>query len=366
MKRSALNATHRGLGATMMNSAGWDIPGFYTDPVQEHHVVRNQAGLTDFSSMGEIDIKGPDAARFVDSLVVNHTGTVPIGRVVYTTMLAHDGKVLDDLTVYRLGEQHFMAVTSTAKHDNSWEWVNAQARGLKIYLTDVSAGTTLLCLQGPASRNILSKVAAGVDLAKLDYFWCASGTVAGIPTLVSRTGFTGELGYELYHPSQWAVRLWDSLLEAGKDDGLSPVGVRPCSATLRLEKAYMAGGDLEGSTPLELPLAWTVRLEKADFIGKAALVKQKTEGLTRKLVGFEVTGGIPKPGAEIRKDGQAIGRVTSAGFGPSVKKNIALGFVPVAQARVGLSFEAVSDNAAFPMTVVPVPFYDPKGERVRS
>lgn len=348
----------------MIGAAGWELPGYYTSPLEEHKCVRSRVGVTDFSSMGEIDVKGPDATQLMEKLTVNNVGTVPVGRVVYTTMVDERGIIVDDVTVYRLAEEHYLMVTSTANHEKSWAWVSEHATGCRAYVTDVSAGVALTCVQGPHSRDLLAHL-TDLPLDRLRYYWAAEAEVAGVPCLVSRTGFTGELGYEIYHPSYLAVHLWETLLTAGEMYGIRPVGIVPCAGTLRLEKAYVSGPEIEGSTPLELPISWTVKWGK-DFIGKAALLRQKQEGLTRRLVGLRVQGACPKAGAELTRDGRVVGRVTSACYGPTVMMNIALAFVPPEMAQPGETFRVLTQGGDAEATVVPIPFYDPHGKRLRS
>ncbi len=363
MKISSLNGLHHQLKAEMANVAGWEMPLVYTDAEKEHLHLRSHCGLTDFSCMGEIDIKGPDSTHLLEKLMVNKIATTPVGRVVYTSMLNEDGLIIDDVTVYHLEDKHYIIVTSTATHNMSWNWIKEKAEKYDVYLTDVAGQYSLINLQGPKSRDVLKKV-TNVNLDKLKYFWVTQGEISDIPCLISRTGFTGELGYELYHPSYYAVDLWKILMDAGQPEQILPIGLKCCVATLRLEKAYMMGSELQGSTPLELPISWTVNFDK-DFIGKSVLLQQKKEGLKRKLVGFNIENGICKKGAKIKKDGLEVGVVTTAGYGPTVKKNICLGFVSNKFANLGEKFEVCEENKNLVLEVVPIPFYDPKGECLR-
>lgn len=366
MKRTALNSLQRALGATFANPVGWEMAASFGDPLAEHNAVRNGCGMTDFSSMGPIDVKGPDVARYLNYLTVNEVADIPTGRVVYTTMLNERGRILDDVTVYKRADDHYMVVTSTAKHEATLAWMKRQADGFRVYLTDLVSAITLICLQGPDSRDVLQKH-TGYDLSRLSYFYFAEDVVAGAPTLISRTGFTGELGYELYVPSIMATDVWEALLATDDGKKVVPVGTGACGATLRLEKAYMGGAELKDANPVELPIAWTVKLSKSSFIGREATEELKRNGLSRKLVGLEVIGGVPAVGAKIMLDGEAVGEITSAGYGPTVGKNIALGFVPFANSGPGSTFEAEgSDGKSLKMVVVTTPFYDPKGKRVRS
>jgi aminomethyltransferase len=364
MKITALNGLHHKLNAEMGNIAGWEMPLFYTDAVEEHLHLRSHCGLTDFSCMGEIDIKGPDSTILLEKLMVNEIATAPVGKVVYTSMLNEDGIIIDDVTVYHLDDKHYMIVTSTATHNKAWNWIKEKAKKYEVYLTDVCAEYSLISIQGPKSKDVLKKV-TNVNLDKLKYFWATRGEISNIPCLISRTGFTGELGYELYHSAYYANDLWNVLTDAGQPEQIWPIGLRCCVATLRLEKAYMMGSELTGSTPLELPISWAVKFNK-DFIGKSVLLRQKKEGLKRKLVGFNVENGICKAGAKIIKDGLIDGVVTTAGYGPTVKKNICLGFVSYKFANLGEKFEVSDENKNLKLEVVSIPFYDPKGERLRT
>ncbi len=357
LKRTSLYATHVAAGARMVEFAGWEMPVQYRGIIEEHQAVRTRAGLFDVSHMGEVEVVGPGAIETIQRLVPNDAGRLAVGQVLYTPMCNPAGGMLDDLTVFRLGERRCMLVVNAATTAKDFAWIaehtiNAQAR-------DISAETVLLALQGPGAQGILQRVTR-TDLASLRYFHAMEDVeVAGVHSLISRTGYTGEDGFEIACAWEAGPKLWAALLEAGRADRLLPVGLG-ARDTLRLEAGIMLyGNDIdETTTPLEAPLAWTVKWEKGEFIGRAALLQQKERGVDRKLVGFEMLDrAIPRRGYPVCVAGAPVGRVTSGTYGPWMNKGIGMGYLSKAHARPGSLIEVDMRGKLAGARVVRLPFY---------
>ena len=357
LRQTPLNAIHRQLGAKMVPFGGWDMPVQYAGILEEHRAVRGKAGLFDVSHMGEFEVEGPDAAAAVQRLVSNDMGTLQVGQVRYAALCTEAGTFVDDLTVARLAGDRFLITVNASNIEKDLAWIRAHAGG-RVTIRDKSEETALLALQGPAAVAILQPLTP-LDLGAIKYYWFARGKALGLDVICSRTGYTGEDGFELYLPAAQAPAAWSALLEAGRAHGLQPCGLG-ARDTLRLE-AKMApyGNDIDDQhTVLEADLAWIVKFDKGDFIGRSALWKQKTEGLRRKLVGFEVVGrGIARHGYPLAKGGASIGEVTSGSLAPWLNKPIGLGYVPVEHAAVGAEFDVIIRGQPVAARVVPTPFY---------
>jgi aminomethyltransferase len=368
LKRTPLYEMHLKHGARMVPFGGWDMPVQYSGVIEEHKAVRGAAGLFDVSHMGEFEVKGPQALELIQLISVNNASRLEIGQVQYSLMCYENGTIVDDILVYRLGEYHYWLVVNAGNIDKDWEWVSycKSRSGLNnLELTNISADVAQIALQGPLAERILQPLVPNVVLDELKFYYAKTGvTVAGIRSLVlSRTGYTGEDGFEIYVPKADAVALWEALMEAGEDDGLIPAGLG-ARDTLRFEaKLPLYGHEINDKlTPYEAGLGFFVKTKKGtDFIGREALIAQKEAGLTRKLVGFEmVERGIPRGGYEIAKDGQVVGFVTTGSFAPTLEKNIGLGYVPVALAELGSEFDVLIRGKAVKAKVVGTPFYEPR------
>ena len=357
LKRTPLFEMHRQLGARMVPFGGWEMPVQYAGILEEHRAVREQAGLFDVSHMGEIEITGPGALEAVQRLTPNDASRLSVGEVQYSALTTQEGTFVDDITVYKFAADRYWLTVNAANIEKDCAWIQkhvisgAEAR-------NISDDMALLALQGPRAQEILEKLTS-VELGTLRYFRFVEGRVIDIDCCISRTGYTGEDGFELYIPPQYAATLWGALLEAG-----APVGLQPCGLgardTLRLEaKMALYGQDIDDRhTVLEADLGWIVKLEKGEFIGREALARQKADGISRKLVGFEMCGrGIARPHYAIAKDSQPIGEVTSGGPAPSLGKNIGLGYVAVQYAAIGTEFDIVIRDSPVAARVVPTPFY---------
>ncbi|MDR7481623.1 MAG: glycine cleavage system aminomethyltransferase GcvT [Armatimonadota bacterium] len=359
LRRTPLYVAHRAAGARLVPFAGWEMPVQYAGVMEEHIAVRGRAGLFDVSHMGEIRVEGPGALDVVQRVITNDASRLSVGRGLYTPMCLSTGGIVDDVTVFRVGEDAYLFIVNAARRERDVAWIAEHAPAGRVVVRDISDETALLALQGPRAGAILTRL-ADADVAALPPFHARDGVlVAGVAVWVSRTGYTGEDGFELAMPWDEAPLVWHALLEAGRREGLVPAGLG-ARDTLRLEAAFMLyGNDIdETTTPLEAPLAWTVKFDKGAFIGREALLRQRVEGVTRRLVGFEVTArAIARPHHAIWADGERIGTVTSGTFAPSLQRAIGLGYVPVAYAAVGTALRIEIRGEQVPAQVVRLPFY---------
>jgi len=360
LKRTPLYAVHVKAGGRMVPFGGWEMPVQYAGIVEEHRTVRSAVGLFDVSHMGEFEIAGPGAFAVLQRLTTNDVGALAAGQVQYSLLCSPDGGIVDDLTLYRLADDRFMLTVNAANIDKDWAWVTDHGRSDARW-RNVSAETALLAVQGPRAEGLVGRL-ADVDVTGIGYYRFAPGKVAGVAAIISRTGYTGEDGFELYVDAGQAVSLWDALMDAGKGDGIRPVGLG-ARDTLRLEMKYaLYGNDIDQTTnPMEAGLGWVVKLAKGEFIGRAPIAKAKTEGPRRKLVGFEmVDRAVARHGYRILKDGAEIGVVTSGSYGPQVDRYIGMGYVPAACSGVGDEFEVEVRGKGQRAKVAQTPFYPSK------
>jgi aminomethyltransferase len=358
LRETSLTDEHRALGARLVPFAGWRMPVQYEGIKNEHEAVRRRAGLFDVSHMGEILIEGPEAVAEVDRLVTNDMSRLATGKALYTVCCNEQGRILDDLIVYRLEDEKILVVCN-ASNRNKIVGHFAKNLSLGTPWNDVSDAWALLALQGPNSIGVMKGLDAPQSLLELPYFHVTRASVAGVDLWAARTGYTGEDGFELFCTSEDAVRLWRALLKAGQPHGLQPVGLG-ARDTLRLEARLMLyGNDItEDTHPLEAGLGWVVKLDAGDFIGRDALRAVKTAGLDRKLVGFEMTGrGIARHGYPIVANGDPVGEVTSGSPGPTVGRNIGLGYVPLALGPAGTTLGIEIRGKVVDAVVVRTPFY---------
>lgn len=357
LKRTPLYDVHLRSGAKIVPFAGFEMPIQYSGIVEEHKTVRERVGVFDVSHMGEVEVRGRDALAFVQKITVNDASRLAPGRVQYSAMCTPDGGIVDDLLVYNLGE-HFMLVINASNIDKDLAWMRSNLSG-EVTLTNRSDEIALIAVQGPRSLETLSKLTS-VDLASLPYYHCVRGTLGGAEMVISRTGYTGELGYELYFPADapLAAKIWEMLLEAGKPFGIRPVGLA-ARDTLRLEMGFcLYGNDIDQTThPLEAGLGWITKLDKGDFNGRAALLEAKAKGLTRKLVGFAMQDkAFPRHGYAIHAGGAPTGKVTSGMFSPILDRGIGMGYVAIEHAKPGSMLEIIIRDRAVPASVVAIPF----------
>ncbi len=358
LKRTSLYETHVRAGGRMVEFGGWEMPVQYTSILAEHRSVRTAAGLFDVSHMGEVELVGPEAMATIQRLVPSDASRLGRGQGMYTPMCTPTGGIIDDLTIFRLGEQRWWFVINAATTAKDVAWITAHTQGADA--RDVSAAVALLALQGPRAQAILQHLTR-FDLAALAFFHLAEDVeVAGVSTVISRSGYTGEDGFELGCAWAAAPALWGALMDIGGPEGLVPVGLG-ARDTLRLEAGLMLyGSDIdETTTPLEAPLGWTVKWDKGDFIGREALVRQKTETVARKLVGFEMVEprAVPRQGYSLCTEAGPVGQVTSGTYGPTVNKGIGLGYVQKAYASSGTLLAVEIRGQRAPARVVKLPFY---------
>ncbi len=359
LRKTPLNARHRASGAKMVPFAGWEMPVEYSGVVAEHTAVRERAGLFDVSHMGEIEIAGKDALAAVQRISSNDASKLSVGQAQYSGLLTPQGTFVDDLLVYRLAPEHYLLVVNAGNIASDYAWIVEHIKGVgDAVAVDASSRYALLALQGPAAQQVLQTLTA-VDLSTIKYYWFAHGEVAGVRGTISRTGYTGEDGFEVFVPPQQADRVWQAILHAGESADVVPCGLG-ARDTLRLEAGMrLHGNDIDQTTTaLEADLGWIVGWKKDDFIGAAALRQQKAAGLTRRIVGFEmVERGIARHGYEAYIDGRKVGVVTSGTQTPFLKKAIGMAYLPIAHTTVDAEFDVDIRGRKTRARIVPMPFY---------
>jgi aminomethyltransferase len=353
LKRTPLYDCHLEAGAKMVDFAGWEMPVQYTGVIEEHRAVRTAAGLFDVSHMGEVGVRGAGAEAFLQRLTPNDVTKLVPGRAHYSGLLTDRATYIDDILVYKLGGEDFMVVVNASNAPRDFEWIASRAEG-QAEVTDESDRYALLALQGPRALGMLAPLASP-DVSTLKYYGFAQGTVDGAPALISRTGYTGEDGFEIYLAPEHAPGVWRKLLAAGA----VPAGLG-ARDTLRLEAAMaLYGHEIdESTTPFEAGLNWVVKLDKGEFLGRDALAAQKAAGIGRKLVGFEVRGrGIARQGHTVVSEGGPVGVVTSGTWSPTFEKALGLAYVPPEMAAPGTPLAIDVRGKSLPAVVVETPFY---------
>lgn len=358
-QKTPLHACHVAAGARLVDFAGWEMPVQYSGLMEEHRAVRRSAGLFDVSHMGEVSVRGPGAEAFLNRLTPNDVAKLAPGRAHYSGLLNDDGGYLDDLLIYRLAADDFFVVVNAANSANDFDWMSRHAETADgVEVEDASRQWALLALQGPKAVEILTPLTPA-DLSAVRYYGFVQGEVDGVPGILSRTGYTGEDGFELYLPPAEAPRIWNLLLDAGREHGLLPAGLG-ARDTLRLEAGMaLYGHELdETTTPWEAGLGWVVKLDKGDFLGRDALVRQKERGPERELAGFEVTGkGIARQDHVVLIDGEPAGKVTSGTFSPTFEKALGMAYLPAGAAEPGTEITIDVRGRQVPARVVELPFY---------
>jgi aminomethyltransferase len=344
----------------MVPFGGWDMPVEYSGIADEHLAVRTRAGLFDVSHMGEIEIAGADAVAAVQHITSNDASKLAVHQIQYSALTTPQGTFVDDVLTYKLADEHLMLVVNASNIMKDFNWITGQiaALGGDAVAVNTSSRYALLAIQGPASREVLQGL-TGVDLAGLKYYWFTTGEVASVRCTISRTGYTGEDGFEVFAPPASAERVWDAILSAGRAAGVVPAGLG-ARDTLRLEASMrLYGNDMdETTTVVEADLSWIVGWKKTQFLGSEVLHRQKAEGAPRKLVGFEVLDrGIARQGYDVYIDGVKSGVVTSGTQTPFLKKAIGMAYVPAARAAAGTELEIDLRGRRLRARVVPMPFY---------
>ena len=371
MKRSPFFGEYAEHQPSFATVQGWEVPNEFTTAAEEHQAVRERVGLLDWSTTGEFEIQGPDALAVVQRLIVNDAARMEVNRVLYTSILDNNGGIISDITVYRLGEERYMLMTAwgsnAADERPEYDLLLEHSQGLNAYIFDASPGVGLLAIQGPRSKALLREL-TGADLDNLQYMWALPAQVAGSRALISRTGYTGELGYEILVPVEHAHDFWGALMEAGAKHGLALVGM-VAAFSLRMEKGYIMRFDCAGGrTPYEVGLGWTVKLDKGEFLGREALVRRKEAGFRDKLVSLAVQDDyVPATGDAILQGGDQLGVVTSAAFGYTLGTALALGYLPQPLAAAGTRVTIVDQAGnTHPAMVGHRSPYDPEGSRLRG
>jgi aminomethyltransferase len=357
LRTTPLNLTHRKLGARMVDFGGWDMPVQYSGIIDEHLAVRSSVGLFDVSHMGEIEIRGRDALELADLVTTNHVARLKIGQAHYSGLLYDHGGFVDDVLVHKIADDHFFLCVNASNQEKDFAHIRSQNR-FAAEVDFASDRYAQLAVQGPRALATLQKLTA-TDLSAIKYYWFTQGEVSGAPARIARTGYTGEDGFEIYVPPAEAERLWNHLMAAGAEFGIKPCGLGARN-TLRLEaKMALYGHEIDASiSPLEAGLEWIVKLDKGEFTGSDALLKQRQAGIRRKLIGFHVLGrGIAREGYEVLLEGAPAGWVTSGSPSPTLNKNIGLCYLPAEQARIGVPIQILIRNQPVDAVTVETPFY---------
>jgi len=359
LKRTPLYDIYKEYGGKIVDFAGWEMPIQFEGIIFEHEAVRSNAGLFDVSHMGEVEVKGTDAFDFVQNLVTNDVQVLENNQILYTFMCYTNGGVVDDLLVYKFSNEHYYLVINAGNIEKDFQWMLDNKGLYNVELTNTSSEVAELAIQGPKAQMILQKI-TNMDLSEIKFFYFKEDVlVDGVRCLISRTGYTGEDGFEIYASTGEIEQLWRKLLIVGSEDGLKPAALG-CRDTLRFEASLpLYGNELsQDITPLEAGFGYFVKLAKNNFIGKEALVKQKEEGLKRKLVGFEMKDrGIPRHGYEVNMLGEKIGVVTTGYLSPTLKKNIGFALIDAKYSELGTEIEVVIRNKSLKAEVVSKKFY---------
>jgi aminomethyltransferase len=354
LKKTPLNEVEKELGGKMVDFGGWELPVQFSGILEEHEAVRTKAGVFDVSHMGEVTVKGPQALELLQLATCNDVAKLDTGRIHYNGLLYQNGGFVDDILIYQNTPSDFFVVVNASNTDKDFEWLRQSATGLDVEVKNVSGDYAQLAIQGPEAERVLQPM-TDASLADIKYYRFTTGNVDGVPAIVSRTGYTGEDGFEIYLAPEHAPRILRKLVDAG---------VKPCGLgardTLRLEaKMALYGNDIDQTTtPIEADLGWIVKLDKGDFAGRDVIAREKSEGPKRKLVGFEmVDRGIARHGYPIVEGGEEIGVVTSGTHSPTLKKAIGLAYLPLDKSAQGSEFTVLIRGKETRARVIPTPFY---------
>src|SRR3954453_15749833 len=344
LRSTPLNSVHRALKAKMVDFGGWDMPVQYSGIIDEHQTVRNAVGLFDVSHMGELEIRGPEAARLTDFVTTNAVHKLKTGQAHYSGLLYPHGGFVDDILVHKVADDHYFLCVNASNQDTDFEHIRSLNK-FDAVVENTGDRYAQIAIQGPKARATLQKLTP-VDLSAIKYYWFTDGEVAGTPARIAHTGYTGEDGFEIYVVPSEAARIWHLVMDAGAEFGIRPCGLGARNS-LRLEaKMALYGHEIDASiSPLEADLGWIVKFDKGDFIGRDALLKQKEAGVQRRLIGFEMRGrGIGRDGYEVSLDGAPAGWVTSGSPSPPLGSNIGLCYLPAAHARPGTNVQVMIPN----------------------
>jgi len=357
LRKTALNSTHRRMGAKMVNFGGWDMPVEYSGIISEHLATRTTAGLFDVSHMGEIEIRGSRALELVQKVTCNDASRLAMGQAQYSGLMTPQGTFVDDLLVHKISDTHYFLCVNASNQDKDFEHI-CRYNTFGVEVENAGPRYTQLAIQGPKALGILQRFTR-VELAAIKYYRFTFGQVNGVDCLIARTGYTGEDGFEIYFSPEHSDKMWLDLLEAGRAEGLQPCGLGARN-TLRLESAMcLYGHEIDDTTTvLEANLGWICKVEKGDFLGRDTLMAQKQRGIQRILVGFEVQDRlIARDACPVFVNGQEAGCVTSGSPAPFLKKNIGMAYVPIASGAVGTQIEIGIRSNRAAARIVPTPFY---------
>ena len=357
-KKTPLHGCHLALNARMVSFGGWEMPVEYSGVTKEHLAVRASAGIFDVSHMGEIEIAGEEALKAIQHVSSNDASRLKVGQAQYSALMTPNGTFIDDILIYRLSNNHFMLVVNAANTGKDFSWISEQIKGYSAAIVNSSSRYALIALQGPSAIKILGQITE-IDLTPIKYYWFSHGEVASSRAIVSRTGYTGEDGFEIFVQPNRAREVWNTLLEVGKNAKILPCGLA-ARDTLRLEAAMrLYGNDIDETTSvIEAGLEWIISWEKHSFIGKEVLESQKNTGTKRRLAGFEmIDPGIARHGYEISQNGLQIGVVTSGTKTPYLNKAIGMAYIPTEQAKTGTVLEINIRGRLAKAQVVSLPFY---------
>jgi aminomethyltransferase len=357
LKRTPLFDVHSSCNAKMVDFGGWNMPVQYSSILEEHNAVRNAVGIFDVSHMGEIEIQGRQADKLVDYVSTNNAMKLKPGQAHYSALLYEHGGFVDDILVHKISDDDFFLCVNASNQEKDFEHIRSHNH-FKAEVEFASDRYAQLAIQGPKALPTLQKL-TDTSLSEIKYYWFADGIVAGVPARIAHTGYTGEDGFEIYIAPNVAQQVWNEILKAGQEFGIKPCGLGARN-TLRLEaKMALYGHELTASiNPFEADLGWIVKMDKADFVARSTLEKVLHQGITRKLVGFEMQGrGIGRDGYEVWIEGEPAGWVTSGGPAPSLNKNIGLCYLPTSKSTPGLTIQILIRNSPVEAVTVPTPFY---------
>lgn len=356
MKRTPFYEIHKNAGAKIVPFAGYEMPVLYAGIMEEHKAVRNAVGVFDVSHMGEFFAKGTNALSFLQSITVNDVSKLTPGKAQYSAMCFDDGGIVDDLLIYMLAENSYMIVVNASNIEKDWEWMKKHCPS-DVEFVNKSDETALLAIQGPKSLETMQKLTSS-NLSAIPYYNFVQGSIAGVEMIISRTGYTGELGFEIYFGVTHAEKIWNTIFDAGKEFGITPIGLG-ARDTLRLEMGYcLYGNDIDQTTnPIEANLGWITKLNKGEFVAKSILEKTKTDGPKRKLVGMLLSDkAVPRHGYPLVVNGENVGVVTSGTFAPSLEKGIAMGYVNAPYNEIGSRISIDVRGKLVAATIVALPF----------
>ena len=358
LKATPLLGLHKELGAKLVPFAGWNMPIQFAGVLSEHTCVRERVGLFDVSHMGEIEVKGKDAKKFLQFLLSNNVEKMFDGSILYSLMCYETGGVVDDLLAYRFSENHYFLCVNASNSDKDYDWIARHASSFNVNIKNTSSETSQLALQGPDAKNVLQSL-CDISLDDLSYYNFRKGMVNNVESLISRTGYTGEDGFELYLSPEKVSEVFRSLMEQGRSYGIQPIGLG-ARDTLRIEMGYpLYGNEIDNNpTPLDAGLGWVIKFDKGEFLGRGSLLKQKEQGSPRrKLVGLKLlTRGVPRAHYQVFKNGESVGEVTSGTFSPTLNTGVGLCYVSSEYSDVGNHLDVKIRDQLVATEVIQLPF----------